>query len=217
MSRWQSFLFDRMVGVLRFGLFLYFKVMHRLELRGKENIPQSGPVILAPNHQTSYDGPLVGFVISRHVYCMVMASYFKLPVIGFLLRTFRGIPIAGPRDRVAYQRMLDTLKRGDVVVIFPEGHRTRDGRMMKLQVGAARAALTTGATIVPVSVLGAYEAWPRHRTLPRPFHKIVVQYHPPIHCESVPRALLKERAEEVTQQLDAVLRPPVDAWWRQSK
>lgn len=216
MSRRQSYFYDRMVDVLRFGLFLYFKVMHRLEVRGKENIPRSGAVILAPNHQTSYDGPLVGFVISRHVYCMVMASYFKLPIIGFLLRTFRGIPISGPRDRVGYQRMLDTLLRGDVVVIFPEGHRTRDGRMMKLQAGAARAALSTGATIVPVSILGAFEAWPRHRTLPRPFHKIVVQYHPPLRCEPVPRAQLKEKAEEITQQLDAVLRPPVDAW-RQSK
>lgn len=216
MRRLRSFFYDRLVDLVRFGLAVYFKVFHRLELRGKELIPATGPVILAPNHQTSYDGPLVGFTISRPVYCMVMASYFELPIIGFLLRSFRGIPISGPRDRVGYQRMLDTLGRGDIVVLFPEGHRSRDGRMLKLQVGAARAALTTGAAIVPVSILGAYEAWPRHRLLPRLFRKIIVEYHRPLVCEPVPRALLKDRAEEITQRLDDILRPPVDARWRQS-
>ena len=198
--------------LLRHLVTLYFRLFHRVVVVGQEHVPATGAVILAPNHQSNYDGLLVGFKVMRPIHPMVAGAYCRAPILGWVLRSLRCIPVDGPRDKVAYGRVLNVLRRREVAVIFPEGHRSRDGRLMKLQGGAARAALTVGAEIVPVSLLGAHEAWPRHRWLPRLFKPMEVRFHPPIHCPSAPREELKGKIEEVNQRLERVLAPPIDAW-----
>lgn len=204
-----------MAGVrhcLRFLVATYFRLFHRVVVSGEEHVPPQGAVILAPNHQSNYDGMLVGFRVPRPIHPMVAGAYCRAPVLGWVLQSLHCIPVDGPRDKTAYSRVLDVLRQQGVAVIFPEGHRSPDGRLMKLQKGAARAALTVGADIVPVSLLGAYEAWPRHRWVPRLFKPLVVRFHAPIPCRPVPREELKGRVEEVNRRLEAVLRPPIEAW-----
>ena len=214
MKSWREGFLNGVIEFLRWMLYVYFKIFHRLELRGREHLPKSGPVLIAPNHQTSYDGMLVGLSLPPPIWCVVMAKYFRMPVIGWLLRTFRGIPIEGPRDIAAYRRILEKLRDGAFVVLFPEGHRTTDGHLKEFQPGAARAALTAGVPILPVSLLGGFEAWPRQQPFPRLFRKLVVQYHPMIPCAVPERTQLKARVAEVTEELQEVLEPPVEAWVR---
>lgn len=202
----------RTYAVVRFSLKAYFLTVHRLRIEGFEHLPRCGPVLLTPNHQTHYDGPLVGCSLPEPLIAMVAGAYFRAPALGSLLRSVGAIPLDGPRDRRAYRRLLAALERGRWVAVFPEGQRTRDGRLSRLNPGAARAALTLGVPILPVSILGGFEAWPRHRSLPRPLSRLVVRYHPLIPCRRIDPRQLKERAAELTSRLGEVLGPPIESW-----
>lgn len=202
----------RTYALIRIGVTHFFRFAHRFEVEGLEHLPARGPVLLTPNHQTHYDGPLVGCSLPEPLTAMVAGPYFRVPLLGTLLRSLGMIPLDGPTDRRAYRRLLGALEQGRWVAVFPEGQRTQDGRLSRLRPGAARAALTLGVPILPVSILGGFEAWPRHRPLPQPRRRLVVRYHPPILCERAEGRELKARAVEVTSALEKVLRPPIEAW-----
>ena len=122
------------------------------------------------------------------------------------------IPIGGGGGQEAYRAGLEVLEEGYCLAVFPEGHRSRDGSLLNLQLGAARMAHLTGAPIVPVSVVGAFEAWPRNRMLPRPFRPITVKYHRPIPCPVVPKDQLRVESRRTTEKLGRVLRRRLAAW-----
>ncbi len=208
-------LLDAFLDLVRWPLWLYFRLFYGLRVRGLEHLPRSGPVVLSPNHQTHYDGILVGMMLRRPMYSLVSGAFYRKPVIGWLLRTFRGIPVhGGRRNREAFAGIVERLAEGHLVAIFPEGHRTADGELLRLKTGAARAALTVGAPIVPASILGGFEVWPRQRTLPRLCRPLVVEYHPPIRCEQASAEDFRRRVGEVTAELAAVLRRRLEAWRR---
>ena len=195
-------------------LWTWFRVFHGLQVRGRRHLPRTGPAVVSPNHQSHYDGPLAGFLVPCPCYWMINGAYVRAPLLGGFLRAFRGIPVDGPEDRGAYRRILRELKAGHAVGVFPEGHRSRDGELLEFQSGAARAALTVGADIIPVSIAGSFDAWPPHRLLPKLFSPIVIEYHQPIRCEKAARRDLKRRVEEVTDELAGVLRRRLRAWRR---
>ena len=206
---------DVFIDLVRWPLFLFFRLFYGLRLRGLEHLPRSGPVVLSPNHQSHYDGVLVGMMVRRPLYSLVSGAWYGKPLLGWLLRTFRATPVhGGRRSRQAFARILERLAAGGVVAIFPEGHRTHDGGLQRLETGAARAALTAGADLVPVSILGGFEVGPRQRALPRLCRPLRVEYHPPIRCDRAAPEDFRRRVAEVTAELEAVLRPPVEAWRR---
>ncbi len=176
------------------------------------NLPSSGAFILAPNHQSFFDGQLLGCPLDRPIFFMVSAPYFKIPVIGSFLNAVGCIPIGGGGGQEAYRAGLEVLEEGYCLAVFPEGHRSRDGSLLNLQLGAARMAHLTGTPIVPVSVVGAFEAWPRNRMLPRPFRPITVKYHRPIPCPVVPKDQLRVESRRTTEKLGRVLRRRLAAW-----
>ena len=95
---------------------------------------------------------------------------------------------------------------------LPEGGRSQDGGLLPFKNGAARIAHTVGVPIVPVSILGAYEAWPRHRWLPRLFRPIVVKYHRPIPCSRTDKADLREAAAATTAEVRRILQRRLASW-----
>lgn len=214
MSRHEARVDFALAWLVRPLLWSWFKLFHRLQVRGRRYLPRSGPAVVAPNHQSHYDGPLAGFLVPCPCYWMINGSYCRMPLLGWFLRTFRGIPVDGPEDLGAYRQVLRRLSAGQVVGVFPEGHRSRDGELLELQTGAARAALTVGADIVPVSIVGSFDAWPRQRWFPSLFRPIVVEYHRPIRCEKAERRHLKRRVDEVTGELAGVLHRRLEAWRR---
>jgi len=186
----------------------YFKIFHRIEFYGSENIPATGPVILASNHISYYDPVIVGTGVYRDMEFMAWDKLFTIPILRSVIRFFGAFPVESSRtDKSAYVNALRTLFKRKVLIIFPEGERSGDGKVKNLKLGIARMALKTNARIVPVTIVGAYEAFSRHRLIPRP-GKISVYYHKPITIDKHEFADIKSRNEyfnKITEQVTKVI------------
>jgi 1-acyl-sn-glycerol-3-phosphate acyltransferase len=187
-----------------------FRLLFTLEYYGTDYVPDSGPVIIAGNHPSYLDPLLVSLPVERRVYFMAWDRLFQVPVLGTLLRQFGAFPVRlGTRDPNAYAAALAVLRDGKALGIFPEAGRTVEGPMNPLKTGTARLAIESGSPIVPVTITGAFDAWPSSRRLPWP-RKITVKYHRPIVLDPAEIAARgQERAyhEEVTAELrDAIER-----------
>ncbi len=175
------------VGVrfIRGSLLFMMKVLFRIEHRGGEHIPATGPLILVANHVTYFDPPWISVRVYRTLRIMAWDKLF-VPPVGWILRWFGAFPVSlvNP-DASAYRAALGILQKGEALLIFPEGGRSPDGSLMRFKTGAARLALRTGATIVPVVVRGGKRVWTKQMILPRPA-KVCVEYLPPIRPEQFP-------------------------------
>ena len=144
---------------------------------------------------------------------LILKKYYDMKAIGWFIRNMQAIPIANGNDRTAYLRILKTLKEGKCITIYPEGSRSHDGELSKIQAGPARVALASGATIIPVSILGAYEVWPRNKSFPKFFKKIVIKFHPPIQYKPVAnKAEMREQVQVINQKLETILDRNLRAW-----
>ena len=150
----------------------------RLHLRGIEHIPLSGPLIIVPNHQTFADPPLVTIPVRRPIHYMAWNRLFAVPGLGALIRRLRAFPVEiDLSDGRAVREAARLLKGGEALLIFPEGGRTPDGRLQPFKVGAFRLAVAHDSPILPVTIAGAWDAWPPGRRLPRP-GRVTITYHP---------------------------------------
>jgi 1-acyl-sn-glycerol-3-phosphate acyltransferase len=131
------------------------------------------------------------------------------------MRIFGAFPINQQApDKSAQREAMKLLSCGKALVIFPEGGRTRDGRLQAFKPGAFRLALLHGAPIVPVTLSGAFQIWPAHRLLPRP-GKLTVTYHAPIGVEPAPEnisnAELKRLAADLARRAREVIASALDS------
>ena len=159
-----------------------FRVLFIYDCRGQQNMPMTGPAVVASNHPSYLDALLLSIGVRRPIRFMAWEKLFKVPILGWIIRSFGAFPVnpAKGKGREAYERAKALVQAGKVVGIFPEGHRSHShGLEPTLREGAARLALETGAPLVPVTIRGAYRAWPRIRSLPRPA-RINVRFHRPI-------------------------------------
>jgi 1-acyl-sn-glycerol-3-phosphate acyltransferase len=160
----------------------------RIRFRGIEHVPAAGPVVIAPNHVSYLDPILVTIPIRRALHYMTLEPFFRVRGLGPLIRWCRAFPIQeDAADAPAVRTALRLLRQGEPVVIFPEGGRSPDGRLGPFRPGAFRLALAARAPVVPVTIAGAFEAWPKGRRLPRP-GAVTVTYHPPIDASVLPPA-----------------------------
>ncbi|HET9531324.1 MAG TPA: lysophospholipid acyltransferase family protein [Blastocatellia bacterium] len=158
-----------------------FRLLFTLEYYGLENVPQTGPVILAGNHPSYLDPLLIGLPIKRVIKFMAWDALFRVPVLGWLIRQLGAFPvdIRKGKGESAFREAIRVLENGYALGIFPEGQRSERGPMGELKTGVARLAIESGAPIVPITIGGASRAWPKWRLLPRPA-KIIVRYHSPV-------------------------------------
>lgn len=171
-------------GVVKYVLTPLFRV----EIIGKENIPKDAGVIVCSNHISNFDPPVVGMTFPRPVYFMAKAELFKVPVLKTLLPKIYAFPVKrGLSDRDALRKGISILKEGGALGLFPEGSRSKDGKLGKGMAGVGFFALRSNAVIVPCAVIGPY----------KPFKKLQVVYGKPIDVTE----MKKERAssEEVTE------------------
>ena len=146
----------QVAGVLFFGYRSY----------GVRNVPRSGPVILASNHQSFIDPVVVGVALTRRIHSMARGSLFRTPFLGYMIRWLSAFPLErGAPDIKAMRQALKVLANGRQLLLFPEGTRTGDGRIGPLHRGLALLAARSGASVVPVLIDGAFACWPRHRKL----------------------------------------------------
>jgi 1-acyl-sn-glycerol-3-phosphate acyltransferase len=163
--------------------------LFRIRVVGATHVPTSGPAVIASNHVSALDGPVLAVVIARSRGRMTRfvtgAEFFGRPAYGWVLRLFRQIPIRrGRGDEGALDDAIRTVRDGALAAIFPEGrvNPTPAGGLQRGRSGVARIALPAAAPVVPVAVWGTHDRWPRAglRRTP-PFRtRITVVFGPPL-------------------------------------
>lgn len=189
---------------------LVSRVFWKIEFAGAENIPASGGVIIAANHQTYLDPFWLSLKVKRPVRYLAWSAAFHWPVVGRCLTWLGAWPLAlEGSDPAAIRRSLQWLREGGAVVIFPEGGRaTATGDLERFKAGAVRLALEANVPILPVTIKGGNRVWPRGWRVPR-FGKVLVTYHPLYHPEQPPeeetRAFARRESERLAKVIESAL------------
>src|SRR5437867_6640699 len=148
---WIGYNFSRLLGRLLFR----FRILHR------ERMIQSGPVIVAMNHQSFFDPLLGGNACDRAIYFLAKKSLMNVPLLGWLLPKLNVIPVnLEGNDRSALKALIRILRGGDGALVFPEGSRTPDGNLQPALPGLGLVIAKTHAPVVPMRIFGAFDAWP---------------------------------------------------------
>lgn len=147
-----------------------FKIWLRWEVFGRENIPAEGPVVIAANHLSLLDPPVLGAAATRKVHFMAKSELFKPAWFGALIRKLGAFPVRrGAMDRDAIKTGLTILKENKVLAVFPEGTRSKTGELGRAGGGAFMMAVKCKAKIVPVYIYGTdlkrHPGWPKVRVI----------------------------------------------------
>ncbi|MCK4721895.1 MAG: 1-acyl-sn-glycerol-3-phosphate acyltransferase [Dehalococcoidia bacterium] len=134
---------------------LLLRILVRREVRGKENVPTEGPLIVVANHLSIADPPILSAILQRRIVYMAKEESFRHPIEGPLVRGFRAFPVRrGQLDRRALRWSQQTLKDGLALGMFPEGTRSKTATLQPARSGTALIALRNGAPILPVGITG---------------------------------------------------------------
>ncbi|HKN32495.1 MAG TPA: AMP-binding protein [Terriglobales bacterium] len=202
-------------------LYLLFRVIQlfardRFELRvtGLEKLPRRGPFILSPNHQSFIDPFVVASVLPwpvfRELFSVGTSEIFGSGLMRRIARWLRVILVDPDANLIPAMRAgAYGLRRGRVLVLFPEGERSIDGPPKVFKKGAAILSLHLQVPIVPVAIEGFYDVWPRGKRLPQKFHTLRVSFGDPIYPPQK-----KEPSEADYAQLTALLRERVLEMWQ---
>jgi 1-acyl-sn-glycerol-3-phosphate acyltransferase len=174
-------------------------ILFRIDVEGADNVPKSGPVILVANHGSNWDPPLMGICAGRPLFFMAKEQLFRRRWLGALLRAIHGYPIRrGAPDRVAMRQSLSLLHAGEVLMIFPQGHRSK-GLADHIERGAATLAVQSGATVVPAAILASY----------RPLSRVRIRFGTPLStcADGVEdNRPVRARTEEMRREIAARIR-----------
>jgi 1-acyl-sn-glycerol-3-phosphate acyltransferase len=186
----------------------FFRFLYRFYFRWRiynpERVPLTGPVILASNHASYLDPPLVGSALHREINYLARETLFRFPIVGAILRSWNAVPV--DRDGGSpsgLRNILNRLQKGGGIILFPEGTRTRDGNLQKARSGVGLTVIKSKAPVVPVRVFGTYEAFGRHMKVPKP-HRVIVKYGVPMTFEKLreeSKTCSKERSKEIYQEV----------------
>ncbi|MEE9322309.1 MAG: MFS transporter [Granulosicoccus sp.] len=147
--------------LMRFLIWMLVHTLYRVRKQGLENIPDKGPAILAVNHVSFVDALVVGGCVRRPVRFVMYYKIFQMPILNFIFRTAKAIPIAGAREDVemykqAFIDMQKALEGGDLLCIFPEGGITRDGEMQDFRPGILRVLESQPVPVIPIALQGLW-------------------------------------------------------------
>ena len=167
---WFVYHLARLIG----RIFFRFRILHR------ERMIQSGPVILATNHESYLDPPLAGTACDRPIYFLAKKSLMHVWWLGWILPKLNVIPVDQENpDRTALKNIIRIVNKGDCVLVFPEGARTLDGNLQPALPGVGLVIAKTLAPVVPMRIFGAHEALPRGGGFS--FHPITIVVGEPIY------------------------------------
>jgi 1-acyl-sn-glycerol-3-phosphate acyltransferase len=167
------------INIIRRTLHALSKLFWRISYKGLENIPQTGGVIIASNHQTYIDPIWMSLPFRREIRYLAWSESFGWPIIGKIIRWLGAWPIQIEKaDKTLVRRTSQWLSSGGALVIFPEGGRCLpDGKMHRFKPGAVRMALEANTPILPITIRGGHRVWPKGYRLPH-LAKIELIFHP---------------------------------------
>lgn len=181
-------------------------ILFRPSVKGRHNIPRSGPVLIAPIHRSNVDFAFTLFISPRKVFFMAKDSLFHVPVLGGVLVRLGAFPVRrGTADRESMSAAEEVLRQGHALVLFPEGTRKEGLEVHTLHDGAMFIAARTGATVVPVGIGGSERAMPHGAKFPRPTKiRIIVgePILPPVSDGRVSRSAITAKSEQLRAALE---------------
>jgi len=183
---------------------LIFATYFRWRVHDRDRVPRDGPVILAANHASFLDPPLVGSGLPRAINYLARENLFKYPVIGWLLRSWNAVPV--DRDGgggAGLRAILDRLLAGGGIILFPEGTRSPDGTLRAARAGIGLTVIKSNAPVVPVRVFGTHQAWGRHMKLPKS-QPVAVKYGSPLDFAALraeAQTCAKPRLKQIYQEI----------------
>ncbi len=134
-----------------------FSLYFRVRVTGLAHCPEDGAVIVVANHRSGFDPPMVGAILRRPVHFMTKAELWSYPFLPLLFKYVHAYPVRrGRPDRKAIRHSLDILRRGEIIVLFPEGHRTETGDLQEARAGVVYLAQKTGCLVLPIGISGRY-------------------------------------------------------------
>ncbi|MFD1677130.1 lysophospholipid acyltransferase family protein [Alicyclobacillus fodiniaquatilis] len=184
-ARPTTFLY-RLAGVV---VPAFFRLFYRVQVEGVEHVPTEGGIIVASNHISNFDPPLLGVVVPRYIRFMGKAELFSTPVLGNIFKELGAFPIhRGKVDKHAIRTAIEVVQKGGCLVMFPEGHRSKTGELGEFMPGIAHIARKGGGKIVPTAIVGSY----------RRFKPMLVRFGKPLDVAAFPNQQLME---ELRQQM----------------
>lgn len=187
--------------ILKLMFIFIYSVIFPTKVVGAENVPKEGAVILASNHLSNWDPPLVGTFIPRHLAYMAKEELFHVPILKNILYNVHTFPVRrGASDRAAIKTALTMLKAKECICMFPEGTRSRDGKLHKGAPGVALIAAKSKAIVVPVAIEGTFKL--------RLFRRLKVSYGKPMYfeAEKADKENLQEFTEKIMQEIASMLK-----------
>ena len=185
--RWREPLLAYARGVLRVGRLL---TGPKVRVIGRENLAGPSPRVFMANHASFLDGPLLFILVPDRLRVILKKSLFRFPILGPGMKYAGFVPVdrGAGSGKASIERAVSGMRtQGLSFLIFPEGTRSRDGRVQAFRRGGFFLALSAGAPIVPVSIRGAFRIMPRGRWIPRR-GSVEIVFHPPVETASVPAA-----------------------------
>ncbi|HHY13403.1 MAG TPA: 1-acyl-sn-glycerol-3-phosphate acyltransferase [Thermoanaerobacterales bacterium] len=162
---------------------IVFRILFKLEVIGRENVPEDGPLILCSNHISWLDPIIIACTVNRKLHYMAKSELFHNPFLRYIFNSLGAFPVKRKRaDRKAIRKSLELLDKGEVLGLFPEGTRSKTGKLLKPEPGVALIALKSNSPILPVAIKGPYKL----------FHPITIIIGKPFYIdESVERKASK--------------------------
>lgn len=183
-----------MYTILKFLIKILCKIIFFLKVVGEENIPKEGAAILAANHTSFWDGPVILMATRRPMRTMGKAELFENKLLAYFLRLGGAFPVhRGTNDITAIKTALRTLKDGGIFTIFPTGTRIKSGENADAKSGVALIALKSGAPVIPVAIRGGY----------RLFHRVTIHIGKPLYVKDENGS--KPSGDELKIYADAIL------------
>ena len=183
-----------MRAIVRSVIFIYCKVVYRVKIEGRENLPKdkNEPLIFCGNHRTYADPPLIVVTAKRHVRFLAKEELRKNPFLAFLGVVFDGIYVKrDAKDVAALKTTLKALKDGESIALFPEGTRNGMEKGEKAKDGAAFFAVRTGAKVIPVGISGGE----------KPFKKMYIKYGAPLDFSGRSKDELDKVTDEIMEKI----------------
>ena len=179
--------------IVRSAIFAYCKIVHRVKIEGREDIPKDGAVIFCGNNRTFLDPPLIVVTAKREVHFLAKEELYKNPFLAFLGWVFESVKVKrDAKDINAVKSSLKYLKKGECIALFPEGTRNGLAKGEKVKDGAAFFAIRTGAKVVPIGISGKTGH----------FSKVTIKYGKPLDYSKYKNAEDEKQAlEEVTEDI----------------
>ena len=161
-------------------------IFYGVRYYGRNNLPESGAVVLISNHQSHFDPPLLAVGLPRRLNFLARKSLFRFKPFGWLIDMFDAIPL--DKEGIGFAGIMESLKRlknGEAILVMPEGERTWDGEIAPFLPSSLVLAQRTKSAILPAAISGCYEVFPRTRKFPILWGKIRVVYGKPIFYEEI--------------------------------